>query len=225
MRRKGPWWDNAVAESVCQTLQTAGVSLEPCATRAQAQEAIGDSMEGVSNRQRRHAANGHLAPVLYEPSQKAAEFLVRKSVDRSVAVWCPQLRNLSGAALRIACEDLKQQAGTDADVVRNIYQSLEGLDGFPPASVLDAAWVLFRWVQVHLLFALDYVSRYGFSDRAMIPKRVEHDIHDIQYVLFGTLCGALATRDRSIACNFTLACPEGTCLHEFEQGDSPDAAF
>jgi hypothetical protein len=65
---------------------------------------------------------------------------------------------------------------------------------------------------VHLLFALDYVSRYGFSALAEIPKRVEHDLHDIQYVLFGALCGALATRDEDIACNFTLACPEGTLL-------------
>ena len=131
-------------------------------------------------------------------------------VVTEVAVWCPQLRDLSGDVLRTACEDLKRQAGTDADVVRNIYQSLEGLDGFPPASVLDSSWVLFRWVQVHLLFALDYVSRYGFSDPAEIPKRVEHDLHDIQYVIYGALCGALATRNGDIACNFTLACPEGT---------------
>ena len=71
-------------------------------------------------------------------------------VATEVAVWCPQLRDLSGGALRTACEDLKRQAGTDADVVRHIYQSLEGLDGFPPASVLDSSWVLFRWVQAHL---------------------------------------------------------------------------
>jgi putative transposase len=72
MRRQGPGWDNAVAERFFQTLKTACVSLAPCATREQAQEAIVDDMEGFSNRQRRHAANGHLAPVLYEPSQKAA---------------------------------------------------------------------------------------------------------------------------------------------------------
>lgn len=133
-------------------------------------------------------------------------------VATEVAVWCPQLRELSGDARRVACEDLKRQTGADANVIRNIYHSLEGLEGFPPASVLDSSWVLFRWVQVHLLFALDYVSRYGFSEPAAIPKRVEHDMHDIQHVLFGALCGALATRDSDVACNFTWACPEGILL-------------
>ncbi len=72
MRRQGHCWDNAVAESFFQTLKTACVYLEPCATREQAQDAIFDDIEVFSNRQRRHSANGHLAPVLYEPSQKAA---------------------------------------------------------------------------------------------------------------------------------------------------------
>jgi hypothetical protein len=133
-------------------------------------------------------------------------------VATEVAVWCPQLRELSGDALRTACEDLKRQTGVDADAVRRIYQSLEGLEGFPPAAILETSWVLFRWIQALLLFALDHVSRYGCSDLAAIPRRVEHDIHDIQYVIFGALCGALATRDQGIACNFKLACPEGRLL-------------
>ena len=65
------------------TLKTECVYLETFATREQAQDAIFDSIEVFYNRQRRHSANGHLAPVLYAQSQKAAEFFVRKSVDRS----------------------------------------------------------------------------------------------------------------------------------------------
>lgn len=72
MSRKGDCWDNAVAESFFHTLKTACVYLETFATREQAQDALCDSIEGFSNRQRRHSANGHLAPVLYEQSQKAA---------------------------------------------------------------------------------------------------------------------------------------------------------
>ena len=72
MRRTGHGWDNAVAERFFQTGKTEWVYLEPFATREQAQNAICDSIEVFSNRQRRHSANGHLAPVLYEQSQKAA---------------------------------------------------------------------------------------------------------------------------------------------------------
>jgi hypothetical protein len=63
-----------------------------------------------------------------------------------------------------------------------------------------------------LLYSLDYIARYGFTDLEKMPKRIEHDIHDMQYVLFGCLCGALATKDRDIMKNFRLACPEGKLL-------------
>ena len=72
MSRKGHGWDNAVAERFFPTLKTECVYLEPFAARAQAQDAIFDYIAVFYNRQRRHSANGHLAPVLYEQSQKAA---------------------------------------------------------------------------------------------------------------------------------------------------------
>jgi len=72
MSRKGNCWDNAVAESFFHTLKTECVYLETFATREQAQDALFEYIEVFYNRQRRHSANGHLAPVLYEQSQKAA---------------------------------------------------------------------------------------------------------------------------------------------------------
>lgn len=72
MSHKGDCWDNAVAESFFHTLKTECIYLETFATREQAQDAIFDSIEVFYNRQRRHSANGNLAPVLYEQAQKAA---------------------------------------------------------------------------------------------------------------------------------------------------------
>ena len=132
-------------------------------------------------------------------------------VATGVSAWCPSLETVSRERLRSACQDLKRQACADTQVVRTVYRSL-GLEGFPAASFLEPAWALFRWVQAHLLCSLDYIARYGFADLSNIPKRVEHDIHDIQYLLFGALCGALATRDAEIAANFSLACPKGTLI-------------
>lgn len=132
-------------------------------------------------------------------------------VATGIAEWCPELLKAPGQVLSEACNDLKRQACTDADVVRRIYRSLD-LEGFPCAMLLDTSWVLFRWVQMHLLFGLDYIRRYGFADLAAVPKRLEHDVHDLQYALFGTLCGALATKDTEVAQNFKLACPDGAVL-------------
>jgi len=123
----------------------------------------------------------------HSPDEQAALDEWRQEVDREVATfheaatgvsdWCPSLKTASGHGLKAACEDLKRQACADTQVVRTVYRSL-GLEGFPNASFLGPAWTLFRWVQAHLLFCLDYVGRYGFADLPSIPKRVEHDIHD-----------------------------------------------
>ncbi len=156
-------------------------------------------------------------PLNQHPALAKWRLEVQREIDTfhqvaiGIAEWCPALLNAPGQVLSEACDDLKRQACSDVDVVRKIYRSLN-LEGFPCAALLDSSWALFRWVQMHLLFGLDYIRRYGFADLAAVPKRLEHDVHDLQYALFGTLCGALATKDTEVAQNFKLACPDGTVL-------------
>jgi putative transposase len=73
MRRKGNWWDNAVAESFFHTLKTALISLEDFDTHEQAQTAVFEYIEVFYNRQRCHSANGSLAPLVYEQTLKTNE--------------------------------------------------------------------------------------------------------------------------------------------------------
>ena len=61
-----------MAESFFHTLKTECVDLESFATREQAQDVIFDYIEVFYNRQRRHSANGNLAPMVYEELLKAA---------------------------------------------------------------------------------------------------------------------------------------------------------
>ena len=72
MSRKGNCWDNAVAESFFHTLKTECVYFETFKTREQARDVIFDYIEVFYNRRRRHSANGNLAPLVYEETQKAA---------------------------------------------------------------------------------------------------------------------------------------------------------
>jgi putative transposase len=73
MSRKGNCWDNAVAERFFPTLKTALISLEAYDTHEQAQTAVFEDIEVFSNRQRGHAANGYLAPLVYEQTLKTSE--------------------------------------------------------------------------------------------------------------------------------------------------------
>jgi putative transposase len=72
MRRKGNWWDNAVAESFFHTLKTALIYREDFDTHEQAQTVVFEYIEVFYNRQRGHSANGYLAPLAYEQALKAS---------------------------------------------------------------------------------------------------------------------------------------------------------
>jgi transposase len=96
MSRKGNCWDNAVAESFFHTLKTALISLEDFDTREQAQTAVFAYIEVFYNRQRCHAANGYLAPLVYERTLKTNE------------IFCPEKCwhiKVTGAAVAGACVD------------------------------------------------------------------------------------------------------------------------
>jgi transposase InsO family protein len=75
MSRKGPCWDNAVAESFFHPLKTALISLEDFDTQEHAQTAVFEYLEVFYTRQRCHSANGYLAPLAYEQTLKTHEIL------------------------------------------------------------------------------------------------------------------------------------------------------
>jgi putative transposase len=73
MSRKGNWWENAVVESFFPTLKTALLSLEDYDTHEAAQTAVFEYIEVFYHRQRCHAANGYLAPLVSEQALKTNE--------------------------------------------------------------------------------------------------------------------------------------------------------
>jgi transposase InsO family protein len=72
MSRKGNCWDNAVSESLFQTLKTECVNHERYPNREEAKKSISDYIEVFYNRQRLHSNNGYLSPVEFEKQLKAA---------------------------------------------------------------------------------------------------------------------------------------------------------
>jgi transposase InsO family protein len=75
MSRKGNCWDNAVAESFFHTLKTELIYTEDYDTHEAARTAVFEYIEVCYNRQRCHAANGYLAPLVYEQALKTSEIL------------------------------------------------------------------------------------------------------------------------------------------------------
>ena len=42
-----------------------------------------------------------------------------------------------------------------------------------------------------------------------VLERAEHSMHDIEYVILGSLAGAIASNDDEVIEDFRLACPNG----------------
>jgi len=78
MRRKGNWWDNAVAESFFATIKAELLDRQPWPTRTTAHNAIFEWIEGWYNPHRRHSSLGYLSPEKFE-HEFAAELESRSS--------------------------------------------------------------------------------------------------------------------------------------------------
>ena len=110
----------------------------------------------------------------------------------------------------------KHQIATDADKVKDIYKSLLAHDApSNPVSAdrIDDNWAYFRWIQIRVLYSLNLLLKYQGKlpeePGAEFWRRIEHDLLDSEYVILGTLAGALASNENLMISNFQLVCPKG----------------
>ena len=82
--------------------------------------------------------------------------------------------------------------------------------------MLGPDWTIFRWLQVQLLYGLEWLEKYGeLASDTLTPnhrERLQHDVIDMEYVVLGVLQGALATKDKRMAAMFMLLRPDGVVL-------------
>ena len=77
-------------------------------------------------------------------------------------------------------------------------------------------WALYRWTQVTLLYALEWLEKHGrIAPEKLTTKqreKLQHDVLDMQYVVLGVLQGALASKDKRMRAMFKLLRPDGAML-------------
>jgi hypothetical protein len=132
--------------------------------------------------------------------------------------WFPRLRGYMPGQSPSLITDAMDIVATDLDFVRKIYSQLRDEIQetykaiWPEPQRIDKRWILLRYLQVHLLGALEYIRKYGKESPHMISKRLENDYLDIDYCIIGTLSDGLATRDMTMAKVYNLVCPEKTLI-------------
>ena len=113
-------------------------------------------------------------------------------------------------------EKLTSAIANDPGLVRDVYATTIGDSNasidIPPEQI-GRNWMIFRWVQVQLLYSLELHAKY----RGEIPvnagqafwTRMEHDLLDSHYVALGILAGALASRENRMRDHFRTLNPKG----------------
>lgn len=124
----------------------------------------------------------------------------------------PDIKGLRRAELLAAVERARETIATDRNFVRSIYSAGAPSDA-PPADQIDPQWAVFRLYQCRMLSALRMFARYegAMPDQkgSEFWRRAEHSMHDVYYLILGSLAGGLATFDGEIKKDFLLIRPDG----------------
>jgi hypothetical protein len=79
----------------------------------------------------------------------------------------------------------------------NRIRSIAEYMSFPHARMIDRSWFVFRFIQTFALQFLVLRRRYPDADSSWSGSRIEHDLHDMDYLALGLHVGGLATFDAS----------------------------
>lgn len=120
----------------------------------------------------------------------------------------------------------RRTVACDPQRVLAIYDEIRGWDAPEsklPSALLNEQWATFRFLQCHLLAALRIFGRYlgQLPQTAKFRLNAEHSMHDLEYVLSGSLVGAIATNDREVEEDFRLLRPDGRVIRPDAATDAP----
>lgn len=108
--------------------------------------------------------------------------------------WFPSLEKYKPGQDATIIEDAESHIANDKELIKRIYNEIRQ-SHFPISDMINSQWTLFRWLQINLLAAVDYIRRFGPNNTSAKIESIENDFHDIQYCITGVQVGALASLD------------------------------
>lgn len=134
-----------------------------------------------------------------------------RQLAAGVTVWFPEIEALRAGSSYESIQTVIELLTTSSKKVKEIYQKLSSTkeDFYPPSQTVTEDWALYRWLQINLIYSVEYTRKYGAGNADMVAKCLPNDRLDREYIITGTLAKALATRDNEIRKYFKLCCPNG----------------
>lgn len=129
-----------------------------------------------------------------------------------VREFFPEWNGIEYKCLPRAIEEARSRVASNINFIRDVYGKIRS-QAAPSANEIDQRWAHFRWTQCKLLSALRIFKKY----QGKLPNNsgenfwvsAEHSMLDVYYVIFGALCGAIASGDAAVIDDFKLICPGG----------------
>jgi hypothetical protein len=114
-------------------------------------------------------------------------------------------------------ENLEDKIASDEDFLKHAINKIM-LQPHPESSKVDNSWISYRWLQVNLLFALDYWTRHtqgvDLTTESKQLERFRHDALDAGYLIVGIQEGAFATKEKKLILWWNRIFPEGILIQD-----------
>lgn len=133
-----------------------------------------------------------------------------KESSSEVYKWFPNIQGYIPGQSEIEIEKAKEKVLKNNNFVLNCYSQIIPKE-YPESSLLNKKWFLFIWMKTSLIYAINYIKKYG-ADKILNAKQHSHDVLDIGYCMLGIFGNGLASCDNDIKDCFKFLCPEGVLI-------------
>lgn len=130
-----------------------------------------------------------------------------KQMSSVVSGWFPALKGLPASSQRERIQPYLQRVASDADMVRDIFGAIRA-PGMPEPAVLDERWAFFRYMQVRLVGALEYIRLHGDRNEGATGRKIPNFFLDHDYLIPALLADGLASCDNELQEFYGLLAPE-----------------
>lgn len=140
-------------------------------------------------------------------------------VERALSIPDLLEDNVDPSLARPQALKLFEEMILDLDGIRSFVGQFEPPPGerpLPDVSTLDESSAILRHAQASLLMAIDVWARYGaLLEQPLTPnlrRKLENDLHDIDYLVLAALEGAFASDEIKLSTMFKKMMPEGLMI-------------
>jgi hypothetical protein len=138
-------------------------------------------------------------------------------LTKNLETILPETKDIPPKDRKQAQENFEEKIASDEDFLRHTVNKIMP-HPHPESSKVDESWISYRWLQINLLFALDYWTRHpqgvDLTTESKQLERFRHDALDAGYLIVGIQEGTFATKEKKLIRWWNRISPEGILIQD-----------